>query len=115
MSRRRITKLSIPLESFELCEQVQAQAARVSFASEQRRAAAQNEREPRYPLDAFIGRGDQKIDGALLKIDRQRTEAAHRIYNESLAMLSRDRAQLLDGIENAGGRLTMNHRDMRNG
>src|SRR3990167_6443142 len=77
--RRREAELAVLLEATPLTEQVQAQAAPAALRRQQRLAAGDDAREPRYALDALVRRRHQVVDLARLHVDRQRAEAAHRI------------------------------------
>ena len=115
MGRRRKTELGILLEALPLPEQVQAQAAGVTFTGQQRRAPRDDEGKTRNAFETFVRRGDQEVDARLRKVNGHRAERAHRIDDKRALMPARDLPQRRDGIEDAGRRLAVNGRNVRHG
>src|SRR6266496_6437109 len=62
MSGRGVAELAVLFEPIPLAEQVETQAAGITLAGQQRRAAAEDERKTRHAFDAFVGGGDEIID-----------------------------------------------------
>ena len=115
MGGRGVAKLTVLLESLELAQQVEAQAAGPALGGEETGAAAEDKAEPGNTLDAFVGGGNQEVDGAGLEVDGVRAEAAHGIDDINLVVTSSHLAESLNGIDDPRGGFAMDGGDVRDG
>ncbi len=113
VGRRSEAKLAVAFQAAPLREQVETHAPRPAFRFLERGAARDDEGKPRHAFETFIGRGDEVIGLQRCQIERHPAETAHRIDDELGAALPNDLRDLLDRIENAGGRFEMHDRDLR--
>jgi len=85
----------------------------VAGASFQRVPPQQGETEAGHALEAFVGRGHQPVEGQFARIHRQRAEGTHRVHEQPPFLAPDHLGDGLQGIEDAGGRLAVDHRDVR--
>ena len=112
MRGRGEPELPVGLESPQLAQQVQAQAAGEAGRRLERGPPREDEAEPRHALDALVGRRDQVIDRRRLEVDRDRAEAAHRIDDEAPPVPPDHPADGLERVEDPRRRLAVDQRDV---
>ena len=104
------------LHRHPLVMQIQRQRAGAARAALQHGSSSNNESEARHALNAFVAAADQPVDAKLRRIQRHTSpKLLMAVFHDELAaMPAHDLRQLLQRIENAGRRLAVNDRDMRN-
>ena len=83
----------------------------VAFAGFKSFNASDDEGKARHTLDAFVGRGNEKINADFRHIDINAAKRAHGINNEKFAGGFNNFADCFNVIENTSGRFTMHHCD----
>ena len=100
------------LHGLPLGMQVEGDRAGTTGAGRERHAASDDEAKARHPLNALVGRADEKLDAKAPHVDGDTAKAAHGIDDQANAAALAERSHLLKGVEHAGGGLAVHHGQM---
>src|SRR5438067_690481 len=115
MGGRREAELAIAFKTFPLCEQIETYASRTAFTRFERFASRQHEGEAGNAFETFVRGRNYIIDRQFAQIDGHTAETAHRVHNEFAASRLYNSRNLVDRIQDAGGRFAMHDCYVRGG
>ncbi len=105
--------MPVTLEALPLRQEIEAHAARITGSAFEGLAPREHVGKTGNAFQAFVGRRDKVVRLQRRKIDRHAAEAAHRIHDEPAASFVDEPRDFFEGVQDSGGGLEVNDRDMR--